>query len=122
MVIFNDSYIWLLVLVLELFLALVRFFLLLLLLILVVASFLVFLLLFFELGLLLQLINSFPLPDFVVPNDALSHLIVIGVDELTQDLLLLFIFPFEFLIEDLDLADFGAELQVVGLESSLFGA
>ena len=117
MVIFDDGDIRFLVLILKLILAIIlTVFFLILILILLVRIALAFFLFLLQLCLFLQFADSLPLSDLVVTDDALPHLVILGIDELTQDLLLFFIFLFELLVENLDLADFCGELQEGGLK------
>ena len=120
-VVFDHGYVRLLVLVLELVIAIVGIFFLLLF-VLIVILVVALLLLLFHLGLLLQFAYSLPLPDLVVADDPLPHLVVVRVHELSQDFLLFLVLLLELFVQDLYLADFCGQLQEGGLEVGLVGA
>ena len=96
-VIFDYSYIWLFILVFELVVAIIGIFFLFLL-VLVVILVVAFLLLLFYLGLLLEFADSFPLPDLVVADDPLPHLVVIRIHEFPQDFLLFLVLLLELFV------------------------
>lgn len=123
MIVLDDSDIWLLILIFELVFALF-FFLFLLLVFLLVFSpcLLVLFLLLLQLSLLFHLVYPFPLPYLIVPNDSLSHFIVIRVHKLAQNFLLFFILPFELFVEDLHLADLSTQLQEICFETCFLRA
>ena len=103
-VILDDSDIRFLILVLELILTLF-WLLLFLLLILIVFIVVALLLLFLYFGLLLELAYSFPLANLVVSNYSFSHLIIIRVNEFSQNFLLLLVLLFKFLVQNLNFAN-----------------
>ena len=118
MVVFDNGNVGLLVLVFKLVVAVVRFlFFLLLILILILIVALLLLLLY--LGLLLQLADPLPLPDLVVADYPLPHLVIVRVHKFPQDFLLFLVLLLELLVEDLYLPDFCGQLQEGGLEVGL---
>jgi hypothetical protein len=123
MVVLDDRDVRLLLLILELVFTLLLLFLLLFLVLLPLLLFtFAFLLFLINLRLLLEFVDALPLPDLVVVDDTLTHLVVVGVDELTQNLLLLLVLLLELLIQLLDLADLGRQLEVVALQGGLLRA
>lgn len=114
MVVLYDRDIWLLVLVFELVFAFLRFLILIFVFFVVLLSLTLFLLLL-QLGLLLEFVYSLSLSDFVVADDPLSHVVVIGVDELAENPLFLLILFLKLLVKQLDLAYLCGELQEGGL-------
>jgi hypothetical protein len=122
MVILNYCDIRLLILILKLILALFRFFFLLVLFVLILSAFFILLLLFLQLCLLFELINSFSLSNLIVSDNSFPHLIIVGVHEFTQYLLLFLVFSFELFIQHFNLANLGAQLYVIGLECRLLRA
>ena len=109
-VIFNHGNVWLFVFILEFVFAFLFAFLFLLIFIFLIFI-LAFLLPLLHLCLLFELADALSFPYLVVADDSFPHFVIVGVDELPQDFLFLLIFLFELLVENLDLAYLGRELE-----------
>lgn len=119
MIVLDDRDVRFFVLILKLILALVLIIVLLLFVFLLVFLPITLLLLLLYLCLFLQFVYPLALPNLVVPDDPLPHLVIIGVDELPEDLLFLLELPLHLFIEDLHLAYFSGEMKVLRLQAGL---